>query len=79
VDCALTFQRLYVLFVLEVGNRYMPILGVTANPDRPWTTHAAPDRRAAAQLGDQRVRFRPADRALLAAVLFPPPCGIPQS
>jgi hypothetical protein len=38
VDCAVTPQCLYCLFVIEVGSRYVHILGVTANPDGPWTT-----------------------------------------
>lgn len=31
-------QRLYCLFVMEVGSHYVKIRGVTANPDGPWAT-----------------------------------------
>jgi putative transposase len=35
VDCAVSLQRLYCFFVIEVGSRYVHIPGVTTNPDGP--------------------------------------------
>ncbi len=56
VDCAVTLQRIYVFFVLEVGSRSVHLLGATTNPDGRWTTQQA--RNLVMDLGDRVAELR---------------------
>ena len=52
----MTLQRLYCFFVMEVGFRYVHILGVTTNPDGPWTVRQI--RHLLMDLGGRAADFR---------------------
>jgi hypothetical protein len=56
LDCALTLTRVSAFFVLEVGSRYVHLLGTTTHPDRAQTTQQAPT--LTMSLGDRASHFR---------------------
>jgi putative transposase len=56
VDCAVTLQRVYAFFVMEVGSRYVHVLGVTSHPDGAWTIQQA--RNLLMDLGERTECFR---------------------
>jgi transposase len=60
VDFAVTLQRLYCLFVMEIGSRYVHIIGITANPDGPWTVQqiSVGSVNLLMDLGDRAADFR---------------------
>ena len=56
VDCAVIPKRIYVFFALEVGSRYVHILGATSHPTGAWTTQQA--RNLLMDLDDHAATFR---------------------
>jgi putative transposase len=49
-------QRLYVLFIIELRSRQVPLAGVTAHPTGPWVVQQA--RNLVAALDDESTAFR---------------------
>jgi hypothetical protein len=53
---AVTMKRIYVFFALELGSRYVHILGLTTHPDGASTTQQAHN--LLTDLGDRAATFR---------------------
>jgi putative transposase len=93
IDCALTLKRIYVFFAVEVGDRYVHILGTTSHPTGAWTTQQARnllmdlDERAATfrfLVRDRAGQFTTSFDAVLAGagidiVKIPPRCPNPRA
>jgi putative transposase len=56
LDCAVTLRRLYCLFVIDAGSRYVHIPGVTAPPGGPRATRQI--RNLLIDLGERAAAFR---------------------
>ena len=63
VDCAVTLRRLYVLFALDVGHRYLHVLGVTGASRRALDHPAGPQPRDGSRRALAQFRFLVRDRA----------------
>jgi transposase InsO family protein len=56
VDCAVSLKRIYVFFALEIGARYVHVLGTTSRPTGAWTTQQA--RNLLMDLDERAATFR---------------------